>query len=158
MRSRRFFIFTTIIFLTSGCRISENHSIFREGQLYQTTVESFAVFQYAAFIWQDPRDYQKIGYLYPFKPWPVAQLYQQQIKEKNAMEFKGSGNIIGGWAIYVPVGTKFRVSQIYSYIPRIDKTITVEVIFLDGKIKGKYIKLSPQFEDCNGVMRIKTEH
>ena len=147
MRLKYFFIYVAIMLFVSGCRVSEEHQFFKEGQVYQTSIESFVVFEYAEFIWQDRHDYQKIGWLWPFRSWPAAQSYQQQIKEKGPLEFKGVGVILGGWAVYVPVGTKFRVFQIYSYIPRIDKSVTVEIIFLDGKIRGKHVILSPEFED-----------
>jgi len=44
---------------------------------------------------------KKTGYLYPFRSYPVAQEYQQEIKEKKAMEFEGMGSIAGGWTVYV---------------------------------------------------------
>ena len=137
MHYKRFFIYIAIMLFASGCRISEEHRFFKEGQVYQTSIESFVVFEYAEFIWQDPRDYQKIGYLYPFDPWPDFLAYQQQIKEKGAMEFKGAGYILGGWAVYIPIGTKLKITCVYSYIPRIDKTISVEAVFLDGPVLGR---------------------
>jgi len=147
MYSRRFFIFTTIIFLTSGCRISENHSIFREGQTYQTTVESFVVFRYATFIWQNRHDYQKDGALYPFEYDSCLQSYQQQIKEKGAMEFKGVGWVSGGWAVYIPIGTKLKIISIFSIIPRIDKAVRVEAVFLDGPSVDKKVTLRYDFSE-----------
>ena len=76
------FLYAGIILFTAGCAVNEKHPKYEVGQIYETTNESFVVFQYAAFIWQDPRDYQKIGYLYPFRSYSVAQEYQQEIKEQ----------------------------------------------------------------------------
>ena len=143
------FLNTGIVFFIAGCAINATHPKYKEGQIYETTNESFVVFEYAAFIWQNRRDYQKIGYLYPFRSYPVAQEYQQEIKEKKAMEFRGMGSIAGGWAVYVPNGSKFKISRVYSLIPSIDTAIIIEVIFLDGTIKGKHIKLSPLFYSNN---------
>ena len=149
------FLYAGIILFTAGCAVNAKHPQYEVGQIYETTNESFVVFQYAAFIWQDPRDYQKIGYLYPFRSYPVAQEYQQKIKEKKAMEFEGMGIIEGGWTVYVPNGSKFKISRVYSLIPSIDTAIIIEVIFLDGTIKGKHIKLSPLFQYSNNEKLIE---
>ena len=157
MRLKSVFLSIAIISLISGCRISENHRIFKEGQIYQTTVESFSVFEYAAFIWQDPRDYQEVGDLYPFEPYPAAQEYQQKIKEKSAMEFKGKGNIYGGWAVYIPIGSKLKISRVYSHIPRIDKCIIIEAEFLDGSISKKKVIFYGSFETAEGLKLIGSD-
>ena len=149
------FLSAVIILFTAGCAVNEKHPKYEVGQIYETTNESFVVFKYAAFIWQHPRNYQKIGYLYPFRSYPVAQEYQQEIKEKKAMEFRGMGSIAGGWTVYVPNGSKFKISRVYSLIPSMDPAIIVEVIFLDGTIKGKHIKLSYLFQDSNDVKLIE---
>ncbi len=149
------FLYAGIILFIAGCAINATHTKYKVGQIYELTNDSFVVFQYAAFIWQDPRDYQKIGYLYPFRSYPVAQEYQQEIKEKKAMEFEGMGSISGGWTVYVPNGSKFKISRVYSLIPSIDTAIIIEVIFLDGTIKGKHIKLSPLFKYSNNVKLIE---
>ena len=149
------FLNTGIVFFIAGCAINETLENYKVGQIYETTNDAFVVFEFAQFIWQDPRDYQKKGWLYPFDPYPVAQEYQQKIKKEKALEFDGKGNIDGGWTVYIPIGSKFKVSKIYSHIPRIDKTITVEVIFLDGTIKGKIARLHPRFEDRNEVKLIE---
>ena len=60
------FLYAGIILFTAGCAINKTHTKYKVGQIYETTNESFVVFKYAAFIWQNRRDYQKIGYLYPF--------------------------------------------------------------------------------------------
>lgn len=149
------FLYAGIILFTAGCAINATHPKYKVGQIYETMNESFVVFKYAAFIWQDPRDYQKIGYLYPFRSNPGAQEYQQEIKEKKAMEFEGMGSIAGGWTVYVPNGSKFKISRVYSLIPSIDTAIIIEVIFLDGTIKGKHIKLSYLFQYSNDVKLIE---
>lgn len=149
------FLYAGIILFTAGCAINDTHTKYKVGQIYEITNDSFVVFPYAAFIWQNRRDYQKIGYLYPFRSYPVAQEYQQEIKEKKAMEFRGMGSIAGGWTVYVPNGSKFKISRVYSLIPSVDPAIIIEVIFLDGTIKGKHIKLSPLFQDSNDVKLIE---
>ena len=53
-------------------------------------------------------------------------------------------------------GTTFTTStRVYSLIPSIDTAIIIEVIFLDGTIKGKHIKLSPLFRYSNNVKLIE---
>jgi len=53
------FLNTGIVFFIAGCAINEKHPKYKVGQIYETTNESFIVFKYAAFIWQNRRDYQK---------------------------------------------------------------------------------------------------
>ena len=101
------------------------------GQIYEITNDSFVVFRYAAFIWQDRRDYQKIGYLYTFEPYPIVQGYQQKIKKEKASEFEGKGNIDGGWTVYIPIGSKFKIFRVYSHIPRIDNVRKIAHILKD---------------------------
>ncbi len=149
------FLNTGIVFFIAGCAVNEMHPKYKVGQIYEITNDSFVIFRYASFIWQDRRDYQKIGYLYTFEPYPIVQGYQQKIKEKKALEFDGKGNIDGGWTVYIPIGSKFKIVRVYSHIPRIDKTIIIEGIFLDGKIKGKIVKLTPQFQSSNAAKIIK---
>ena len=149
------FLSAVIILFTAGCAIDEKHPKYKVGQIYEITNDSFVVFPYAAFIWQDRRDYQKIGYLYTFEPYPIIQEYQQKIKEKKILELEWIGDTDGGWTVYIPIGSKFKIFRVYSYIPRVDKTIIIEVIFLDGKIKGKIVKLSPQFQSSNDVKLIE---
>ena len=149
------FLYAGIILFTAGCAIDDTHTKYKVGQTYETTNDSFVVFEYAAFIWQNRKDYQKIGYLYPFKSNPVAQEYQQQIKEQKTLEFEGLGNISGGWAVYVPIGSQFKISKIYSYIPEMDKTIIVEIAFFNERLKDKKIILSSIFEDSNDAKLIE---
>lgn len=149
------FLSAVIILFTAGCAVNEKHPQYKVGQIYKTTKDSFVVFEYAAFIWQNRRDYQKIGYLYPFKSYPVAQEYQKQIKEQKTLEFEGFGNIRGGWAVYVPIGSQFKISKIYSYIPEMDKTIIVEIAFFNERLKDKKIILSSIFEDSNDAKLIE---
>ena len=149
------FLYAGIILFTAGCAVNEKHPKYEVGQIYETTNESFVVFEYAAFIWQDRKDYQKIGYLYAFEPHPIVQEYQQKIKKEKALELEWIGDTNGGWTVYIPIGSKFKIFRVYSYIPRVDKTIIIEVIFLDGKTKGKIVKLSPQFQSSNDAKLIE---
>ena len=61
--------------LLTGCHVDEQHPFFAVGNVYETKVEAFALFEYAAFIWQDKRDYQERGYLLPFVPCASVTLY-----------------------------------------------------------------------------------
>ena len=83
------FLYAGIILFTAGCAINEKHPKYKVGQIYETTNDSFVVFEYAAFIWQNRKDYQKIGYLYTFEPYPIIQEYQQKIKEKKYWNLNG---------------------------------------------------------------------
>ena len=83
------FLSAVIILFTAGCAINDTHTKYKVEQIYEITNDSFVVFPYAAFIWQDRRDYQKIGYLYTFEPYPIIQEYQQKIKEKNYWNLNG---------------------------------------------------------------------
>ena len=134
-------LFGSVLLLT-GCHVDEQHPFFAVGNVYETKVEAFALFEYAAFIWQDKRDYQERGYLLPFVPWEAYQEHQQKIKQAKATEVEDScGGFYGGWAFYIPIGTRFKITEVYSHIPRIDKTVCIDAVFLDGPAKGRNVSV-----------------
>ena len=138
-----FFVLCSALLLT-GCRVAEQHPFFAVGNVYETKVEAFALFKYAAFIWQDKRDYQECGYLLPFVPWEAYQERQQKIKQAKATEVEPScGGLhgYGGWAFYIPIGTRFKITEVYSHIPRVDKTVCIDAVFLDGPAKGRNVSV-----------------
>ena len=49
------FLSAVIILFTAGCAVNEKHPQYKVGQIYKTTKDSFVVFEYAAFIWQNRR-------------------------------------------------------------------------------------------------------
>ena len=63
------------------------------------------------------------------------------------MEFKGVGWVSGGWAVYIPIGTKLKIISIFSIIPRIDKAVRVEAVFLDGPSVDKKVTLRYDFSE-----------
>ena len=136
-------LFGSVLLLT-GCHVAEQHPFFAVGNVYETKVEAFALFKYAAFIWQDKRDYQERGYLLPFVPWEAYQERQQKIKQAKATEVEPScGGLhgYGGWAFYIPIGTRFKITEVYSHIPSVDKTVCIDAVFLDGPAKGRNVSV-----------------
>ena len=126
-----FFVLYSALLLT-GCHVAEQHPFFAVGNVYETKVEAFALFEYAAFIWQDKRDYQERGYLLPFVPREAYQELQQKIKQATSCD-----NLHGysSLAFYIPIGTRFKITEVYSHIPRFDKTICIDAVFLDSQAK-----------------------
>ena len=143
---KEFYIIFVVLgtLLLTGCHVAEQHPFFAVGNVYETKVEAFALFEYAAFIWQDKRDYQERGYLLPFVPWEAYQERQQKIKQAKATEVEPScGGLhgYGGWAFYIPIGTRFKITEVYSHIPRVDKTVSIDAVFLDGPAKGRNVSV-----------------
>ena len=134
-----FFVLGAVLLLT-GCHVAEQHPFFAVGNVYETKVEAFALFKYAAFIWQDKRDYQERGYLLPFVPWEAYQERQQKIKQAKATEVERLHGY-GGWAFYIPIGTRFKITEVYSHIPSVDKTVCIDAVFLDGPAKGRNVSV-----------------
>ena len=111
----------------------------RSSSLFSKVLKARKIaFEYATFISQDKRDYQERGYLLPFVPREAYQELQQKIKQAKATEVEPScGGLhgYGGWAFYIPIGTRFKITEVYSHIPRFDKTICIDAVFLDSQAK-----------------------
>ena len=137
-------LYVAILFFACGCVVSTTHPKYKIGQVYETTIESYVIFEYAGFIWQNPKDYQKTGVLYPFHPCPAWKVAECPIKEQKRLEWEGMGVSPGGWAVYIPIGSQFEISRIYTYaVPVVDVFFpTVETRFLNGEINGRKVDLS----------------
>ena len=44
-------------------------------------------------------------------------------------------------AFYIPIGTRFKITEVYSHIPRVDKTVCIDAVFLDGPAKGRNVSV-----------------
>ena len=104
----------------------------------KTRSKHFALFKYAAFIWQDKRDYQECGYLLPFVPWEAYQERQQKIKQATSC---GDLHGYSSLAFYIPIGTRFKITEVYSHIPSVDKTVCIDAVSLDGPAKGRNVSV-----------------
>ena len=51
------------------------------------------------------------------------------------------GGFYGGWAFYIPIGTRFKITEVYSHIPSVDKTVCIDAVFLDGPAKGRNVSV-----------------
>ena len=61
------FICSAIAICICGCKISQQeYRGFEVGEIRQTEVDSYVCFGYTTFIWQNPRDWQKMGDLMSF--------------------------------------------------------------------------------------------
>lgn len=105
----------------------------RSSSLFSKVLKARKIaFEYATFISQDKRDYQERGYLLPFVSWEAYQERQQKIKQATSC---GDLHGYSGWAFYIPIGTRFKITEVYSHIPRFDKTICIDAVFLDSQAK-----------------------
>lgn len=146
-------LYVAILFFACGCVVSTTHPKYKIGQVYETTIESYVVFEYAGFIWQNPKDYQKTGVLYPFHPWPALKVAECQIKEQKRLEWEGFGATCGGWAVYVPIGSQFEISRIYTHaFPAMDAATIMETRFLNGEINGRKVDLSLDFSGSHDYL------
>ena len=132
---KEFYIIFVVLgtLLLTGCHVAEQHPFFAVGNVYETKVEAFALFEYAVL-----RDYQERGYLLPFVPREAYQELQQKIKQATSC---GDLHGYSSLAFYIPIGTRFKITEVYSHIPRVDKTVSIDAVFLDGPAKGRNVSV-----------------
>ena len=138
------FLCCAIPVIVSGCKIQQQaYCGFEVGEILQTQVDSYVSFGYATFIWQNPRDWQKMGDLMSF-----PKKLDDEDKEKiTLLKCNGSlemerdfYNHSGGMIYFIPVGTIYKIDKIYTLYPSQWETgcsTYIEIKFTNGPLKDK---------------------
>ena len=138
------FICSAIAICICGCKISQQeYRGFEVGEIRQTEVDSYVCFGYATFIWQNPRDWQKMGYLMSF-PEKLDDEDKEKItllKRNGSLEMKRDFyNNSGGMIYFIPKGTIYEIDKIYTLYPEEWETGSstyIEIKFTNGPLKDK---------------------
>ena len=132
------------VLLLTGCKVPlQEYNGFKIGDIFQTEVDSYVVFGYATFIWQNPRDWQEIGVLMSF-PEKISDENKKNLtilKSKGSLEMKRCFNYSwGGLVFFIPKGLVYKIDNIYTLYPNQWETgnsTDIVVEFLNGTLQGK---------------------
>ena len=141
------FICSAIAICICGCISQQEYRGYEVGEIRQTEVDSYVLFGYATFIWQNPRDWQDIGELYSFP----SKLDDEDkdnltlLKSKGSVEMKRDFyNHRGGMIYFIPKGTIYKIDKIYTLYPsqwETGSSTYIEIKFTNGPLKDKKARL-----------------
>ena len=138
------FICSAIAICICGCKISQQEYIgYEVGEIRQTEVDSYVLFGYATFIWQNPRDWQEMGrpYSFPAKIFDRDKENLTLLKNKGFIEMERDfRNHRGGMIYFIPKGTTYEIDKIYTLYPEkwsSGSSTYIEIKFTNGPLKDK---------------------
>ena len=138
------FICSAIAICLCGCKISQQEYWgYEVGEIRQTEADSYVLFGYATFIWQNPRDWQEMGraYSFPAKIFDRDKENLTLLKNKGFIEMERDfRNNSGGMIYFIPKGTIYEIDKIYTLYPEkwsSGRSTYIEITFTNGPLKDK---------------------
>ena len=142
------FICSAIAICICGCISQQEYIGYEVGEIRQTEVDSYVCFGYATFIWQNPRDWQKMGDLMSF-PEKLDDEDKEKItllKRNGSLEMERDFyNNSGGMIYFIPKGTIYEIDKIYTLYPsqwETGSSTYIEIKFTNGPLKDKKADLT----------------
>jgi hypothetical protein len=142
------FICSAIAICICGCISQQEYRGYEVGEIRQTEVDSYVCFGYATFIWQNPRDWQKMGDLMSF-PKKLDDEDKEKItllKRNGSLEMERDfRNNSGGMIYFIPKGTTYEIDKIYTLYPsqwETGSSTYIEIKFTNGPLKDKKADLT----------------